>query len=316
MTAIDKMPYSRQDGFGWYLQQIGKIKLLKPEEEIKLGKRIQAAQKLIRFAIDNNIDQADHQAWAEFAEVSAQELRHTLKAGERATQKMVAANLRLVVSVAKRYTKHGINLEDLVQEGAIGLQRGAEKFDPTKGYKFSTYATWWIRQAMTRAIDNDSRTIRLPVHINETRSRISTAIRRLKAQDEPVTLEAIAASLGVTVDKVEFVLEVSRPTSSLDVRVGPEGDIALGDLIPDDSFTPDDFLADEEIVETTEFLLSMVTERERFVLEVRHLSDSTKKPSLEEVGRQMGVTRERVRQIEQGAKRKLKAQSAYLQDII
>jgi RNA polymerase primary sigma factor len=227
---------------------------------------------------------------------------------DRARAHLIQANLRLVVSVAKKYVGRGLSFLDLIQEGNIGLMKATDKFDYARGYKFSTYATWWIRQAITRAISDQSRTIRLPVHVGETINRVRKTSHRLQQilEREP-TQEEIARAMDITDDKVRQVLDVARHPVSLEAPVGTEGDAFLGDFIEDDSMPPPLELASQQLLKAQICeALNKLTERERKIIVLRFGLEDGKFRTLEEVGREFGITRERIRQIEAKALRKLR----------
>ena len=262
------------DSVRLYLREIGKIPLLNSEEELALAKRVVAGDK-------------------------------------KAKDKMAEANMRLVVSIAKRYSGRGLDFLDLIQEGNTGLLRAVEKFDPDKGFKLSTYATWWIRQAITRAIADQARTIRIPVHMVETINKLLRTQRRM-TQDlnrEP-TIEELAKELEMEPEKVEYVIKIKQDISSLDAGVGRDGDeedSVLGDFIEDeDTVSPEDSATNQLLKEQVADVLSSLSDREQKIVRMRFGLDNGKSHTLEEVGQEFAVTRERIRQIEAKALAKLR----------
>jgi RNA polymerase primary sigma factor len=284
-----------------YLQEIGRVKLLTLEEEISLARRIEegeAARKRL-----------DEEAGS-FEERAARSLKRVVEDGDLARQQLVEANLRLVVSIAKRYVGRGMLFLDLIQEGNLGLIRAVEKFDYTKGFKFSTYATWWIRQAITRAIADQARTIRIPVHMVETINKLTRASRRLQQElsREP-TYEEIADAMGPdwNAEKVEEAFKLTREPFSLETPIGDEEDSFYGDFIPDENIeSPVEQASKIILSEELEEALGKLSERESMVLKLRKGLVDGREHTLEEVGSHFGVTRERIRQIENKALRKLK----------
>ncbi|MDQ6660101.1 MAG: RNA polymerase sigma factor RpoD [Chloroflexota bacterium] len=278
---------SLDDPVRMYLREIGRVSLLSAEEEVRLAQRMERGKAESLKPTPN---------------------RRYIYDGEEAQRRLTEANLRLVVSVAKKYIGRGMSLLDLIQEGNIGLIRAVEKFDYTKGYKFSTYATWWIRQAITRAIADQARTIRIPVHMVETINRLIRISRRL-LQDlgrEP-TSEEIAAQMEISAEKVREIIKVSQEPVSLETPIGEEDDSHLGDFIEDQTaLAPAEAASHQLLKEQVEDVLDSLTERERKVLQLRFGLDDGRSRTLEEVGKEFHVTRERIRQIEAKALRKLR----------
>lgn len=281
-----------------YLQEIGQVPLLTADQEVELAKHMEAGD-LARQSLEREA----YLSWQERCELERQ---YTL--GCDARQHLIQANLRLVVSIAKKYTSYGLTMMDLVQEGNIGLMRAVEKFDYTKGHKFSTYATWWIRQAITRAIADQSRTIRLPVHMGEAISQVKRTSHKLQQsmQREP-TPEEIADAMGISASKVRRTLEASMHPLSLEMPVGQEGEGRMGDFIEDDRIsTPAEAAAASMLREQIEEVLQKLPERERKIIQLRYGLKDGRYRTLEEVGVEFGITRERIRQIEAVALRKLR----------
>jgi RNA polymerase primary sigma factor len=262
------------DSVRLYLREIGKIPLLNAEEELALAQRVVAGEK-------------------------------------RAKDKMAEANMRLVVSIAKRYSGRGLDFLDLIQEGNTGLLRAVEKFDPDKGFKFSTYATWWIRQAITRAIADQARTIRIPVHMVETINKLLRTQRRMTQElNREPTIEELAKELEMEPDKVEYVIKIKQDITSLDAGVGRDGedeDSVLGDFIEDeDGTTPEESATSQLLKEQVQSILSTLSDREQKIVKMRFGLENGKSHTLEEVGQEFAVTRERIRQIEAKALAKLR----------
>ena len=300
--AAERAAYEdAQSGIGdsvrLYLQEIGETDLLTMQEEVWLAKRMERG-KIAEETLQLGIYTAEDRSALEADKLD----------GELARAHLIRANLRLVVSVAKKYVGRGLSFLDLIQEGNIGLMKATDKFDYKRGYKFSTYATWWIRQAITRAISDQSRTIRLPVHVGETINRVKKTGHRLQQilEREP-TQEEIARAMDVSDDKVRQVLDVSRHPVSLEAPVGQDGDAFLGDFIEDDSMPhPLEMAAQELLKSQIGDALSKLTERERKIIVLRFGLEDGRFRTLEEVGREFGITRERIRQIEAKALRKLR----------
>jgi len=262
------------DSVRLYLREIGKIPLLNAEEELELAQRVVAGEK-------------------------------------KAKDKMAEANMRLVVSIAKRYSGRGLDFLDLIQEGNTGLLRAVEKFDPDKGFKFSTYATWWIRQAITRAIADQARTIRIPVHMVETINKLLRTQRRMTQElNREPTIEELAKELEMEPEKVEYVMKIKQDITSLDAGVGRDGDeedSVLRDFIEDeDSATPEESAAQQLLKEQVQEILSTLSDREQKIIKMRFGLENGKSHTLEEVGQEFAVTRERIRQIEAKALAKLR----------
>jgi len=282
-----------------YLAQIGKVPLLNAAQEVELAKRIEAglfAEE--KLAAGRGVLRADQSV----------DLEEVAEDGRRAKDHLVEANLRLVVSLARRYAGHGVLFLDLIQEGNMGLIRGVEKFDYTKGFKFSTYATWWIRQAITRAIADQARTIRIPVHMIETINKLIRTSRQLVQEygREP-TSEEIAKRMDIPVVKVRKVLKIAQEPISLETPIGEEEDSHLGDFIEDRGvISPAEAVININLKEQTDSVLKTLTPREEKVIKMRFGLDDGSEHTLEEVGQSFAVTRERIRQIEAKALRKLR----------
>nr|AUG32839.1 RNA polymerase sigma factor [Paulinella longichromatophora] len=299
-----------EDSIRVYLQEIGRIRLLRPDEEIELARKISDLLYLEELAgkfEGKNGYYPDNKEWAVLVEMSLLKFRRRLLLGRRAKAKMVQSNLRLVVSIAKKYMNRGLSFQDLIQEGSLGLIRAAEKFDHEKGYKFSTYATWWIRQAITRAIADQSRTIRLPVHLYETISRIKKTTKVLSQEfGRKPTEEEIAESMEMTIEKLRFIAKSAQLPISLETPIGKEEDSRLGDFIEADIENPEQDVAKNLLREDLEGVLATLSPRERDVLRLRYGLDDGRMKTLEEIGQIFDVTRERIRQIEAKALRKLR----------
>ncbi len=295
LSASSSTRRRSSDPISWYLATIGRVPLLTPSEEIELGNQVQAMMRLVE----------EQRSEADYSEKE----QKTIRVGRRSKQRMMKANLRLVVSVAKKYQGKGLELLDLIQEGSLGLERAVEKFDPTRGYKFSTYAFWWIRQSMTRAIACQSRTIRLPVHLSERLGAIRKVSLELahKLGAMPSRRE-IAEEMDIPLDELDALLRQALTTSSLDAPVnGEEGRSFLGDLIADTNGAEPLEQVERGIhQEQLARWLTYLTDQERQVLELRFGLEGEERHTLAEIGRLLDVSRERVRQVELKALRKLR----------
>lgn len=288
---------SVQDSVKLYLKSIGESKLLKADEETIVANQIKEGREAkVLLETETDIEKR-------------KELAALVLKGEDAEKELIEKNLRLVVSIAKKYSGRGLDFQDLIQEGNIGVIKAVEKFDPTKGFKFSTYATWWIRQSITRAIADQARTIRIPVHMVETMNKL-TRIQREMVQilgRDPLA-EEIAEKMGdISAEKVREIQLMSFDTTSLETQIGDEGDTTLGDFVEDkNAISPEQYAYREQLKESLREVLSTLTEREENVIRMRFGLDNGQPMTLEEVGQKFGVTRERIRQIEAKAIRKLK----------
>ena len=311
-TMVDS--FGTDDPVRMYLKEIGKVNLLTSEEEVELAQAMAAGAEA-----KTQLEEME-KLGEEIPEEVRKELDKLIRKGERAKQRLAESNLRLVVSIAKRYVGRGMQFLDLIQEGNLGLIKAVEKFDFTKGFKFSTYATWWIRQAITRAIADQARTIRIPVHMVETINKVIRVSRQLLQElGHDPTPEEIAKSMNMPVERVREILKIAQEPVSLETPIGEEEDSHLGDFIPDEdasepaeaaSFT----LLKEQLIE----VLSTLTPREEKVLKLRCGIEDGRTRTLEEVGKEFNVTRERIRQIEAKALRKLRhpSRSKKLKDFL
>lgn len=300
---------SVEDPVRMYLKEIGKVPLLSADEEIELAQNMEdgavATEKI--NVLKGRLDGASEEEKAEIKE-EIKTLQRDVDKGADAKKRLAEANLRLVVSIAKRYVGRGMLFLDLIQEGNVGLIKAVEKFDYKKGYKFSTYATWWIRQAITRAIADQARTIRIPVHMVETINKLIRVSRQLLQElgREP-SPEEIAKEMNMPVERVREILKISQEPVSLETPIGEEEDSHLGDFIKDDNVpVPADAAAFTLLKEQLEEVLGTLTEREQKVLTLRFGLEDGRARTLEEVGKEFNVTRERIRQIEAKALRKLR----------
>jgi RNA polymerase primary sigma factor len=288
------------DAVQHYLQEIGRVSLLTASEEIELAERMERGAS------------ARSRLTSPEAGTMSRRLRLALETdaqhGIDARRHLIQANLRLVVSIAKKYVGRGLSLLDLIQEGNIGLMRAVEKFDYRKGNRFSTYATWWIRQAVTRAIAEQGRTIRLPVHMSESVGQVKRAAEKLsQSLERQPTAEEIAIALGQSIDRIQRILEAARRPVSLETPVGDEGEHTLGDFLPDEELpNPTEFASQQMLRHDLATALDQLSERERRIIDLRYGLVDGQRRTLEEVGRVLGMTRERARQIEAEALRRLR----------
>ena len=311
--------FSIDDPVRMYLKEIGKVPLLSPDEEIALAQAMaDGAEASRRLEEIHQLEQEGKDPGVSPEELA--QINTNYKKGEQAKQKLAEANLRLVVSIAKRYVGRGMLFLDLIQEGNLGLIKAVEKFDYTKGYKFSTYATWWIRQAITRAIADQARTIRIPVHMVETINKVIRVSRQLLQElgHDPSPAE-ISAEMGMPVEKVREILKIAQEPVSLETPIGEEEDSHLGDFIPDEGASePSEAASFTLLKEQLMDVLSTLTPREEKVLKLRFGIEDGRTRTLEEVGKEFNVTRERIRQIEAKALRKLRhpSRSKKLKDFL
>ena len=296
-VAKDRIDRDEEDLVRLYLTDIGQYALLTKDDEVRLAKAIEAGKAALE-------EQTNAKS---LNPTKKRELKKAIKEGEVAERAFVQSNLRLVVSIAKKYQASGLPLLDLIQEGNLGLMHAVEKFDWRKGFKFSTYATWWIRQAITHAIADQSRTIRLPVHLYETISRIKKTTKTLSQEfGRKPTEEEIAESMEMTIEKLRFIAKSAQLPISLETPIGKEEDSRLGDFIEADIENPEQDVAKNLLREDLEGVLATLSPRERDVLRLRYGLDDGRMKTLEEIGQIFDVTRERIRQIEAKALRKLR----------
>ena len=293
-----------------YLRDIGRIPLLEHDEEILLGRKVQRLMEIKE--IEKELEVKSQDDLAKVLGVTSKELRKECREGEKAKDKMVTANLRLVVSVAKKYTKRNMELLDIIQEGTIGLVRGVEKFDPGRGYKFSTYAYWWIRQGITRAIAEKSRAIRLPIHVTENLNKLKKAQRELsQIKGRMPTVFELSDRLELTVDEIKDLMCKGRQPTSLEIKIGENRDTALMDLLEDETQLPDLLLDQACIKDDIRELIKDLPEMQAIVISMRYgIGDEMLEPmSMTAIGQVLNMSRDRVRTLENKALRSLREQS-------
>ncbi|MEA5576558.1 RNA polymerase sigma factor, RpoD/SigA family [Anabaena sp. UHCC 0451] len=303
-----------------YLREIGRVPLLTREQEIVFGKQVQLMMTLLeaKEVLAKNLDHEPSLAeWAAHVNQSENEVKQTVAQGKRAKQKMIEANLRLVVAIAKKYQKRNMEFLDLIQEGTLGLERGVEKFDPMRGYKFSTYAYWWIRQAITRAIAQQGRTIRLPIHITEKLNKIKKVQRELaqKLGRSPTPTE-IAKELELEPAQIREYMNMARQPVSLDVRVGDNQDTELQEMLEDDGPSPEYYTTQEFLRQDLNNLLAELTPQQREVVALRFGLEDGNEMSLAKVGERLNLSRERVRQLEHQALAHLRRRRANVKEYV
>ena len=300
-----------------YLRDIGRIPLLEHDEEILLGRKVQRLMKIRETETELEIQ--DSESLARVLGVTVKELKRELRDGEKAKDKMVTANLRLVVSVAKKYTKRNMELLDIIQEGTIGLVRGVEKFDPGRGYKFSTYAYWWIRQGITRAIAEKSRAIRLPIHVTENLNKLKKAQRELsQINGEMPNVFQLSEHLGLTVEDIKDLMCKARQPASLEIKIGENKDTSLMDLLEDTKQIPDNLLEAACIKDDISAMIKDLPEMQAAVISMRYGigSDVMEPMSMTAIGQVLNMSRDRVRTLEHKALKSLRQESAKVSEYL
>ncbi len=310
-------PRATGDSVRAYLRDIGRIPLLEHDEEILLGRQVQRLMEI--KGTEAELETADKQQLADNLGITIKELKREIRAGEKAKDKMVTANLRLVVSVAKKYTKRNMELLDIIQEGTIGLVRGVEKFDPGRGYKFSTYAYWWIRQGITRAIAEKSRAIRLPIHVTENLNKLKKAQRELSQINGYMpNVFQLSDHLGLTVDEIKDLMCKARQPTSLEIKIGENRDTALIDLLEDETQLPDTLLDQQFIKEDIRELIKDLPEMQAAVISMRYgIGDEMLEPmSMTAIGQVLNMSRDRVRTLEHKALKALRGESQKINEYL
>ena len=300
-----------------YLRDIGRIPLLEHEEEILLGRKVQRLMEIKEIESEMEVKSQDDLAG--ILGITPKDLKRQLREGEKAKDKMVTANLRLVVSVAKKYTKRNMELLDIIQEGTIGLVRGVEKFDPGRGYKFSTYAYWWIRQGITRAIAEKSRAIRLPIHVTENLNKLKKAQRELsQINGEMPNVFQLAEYLDFTVDEIKDLMCKSRQPTSLEIKIGENRDTALIDLLEDETQLPEMLLERQSVKENIREIIHDLPEMQAAVVRMRYgIGEEVLEPmSMTAIGQVLNMSRDRVRTLENKALRAIREQSENLSEYL
>ena len=300
-----------------YLRDIGRIPLLEHEEEILLGRKVQRLMEIKEIESEMEVKSQDDLAG--ILGITSKDLKRQLREGEKAKDKMVTANLRLVVSVAKKYTKRNMELLDIIQEGTIGLVRGVEKFDPGRGYKFSTYAYWWIRQGITRAIAEKSRAIRLPIHVTENLNKLKKAQRELsQINGEMPTVFQLADYLEFTVDEIKDLMCKSRQPTSLEIKIGENRDTALIDLLEDETQLPELLLERQSVKDSIREIIRDLPEMQAAVVRMRYgIGEEVLEPmSMTAIGQVLNMSRDRVRTLENKALRSIREQSKNLSEYL
>ena len=310
-------PRATGDSVRAYLRDIGRIPLLEHDEEILLGRQVQRLMEI--KGVQEELETADKQQLANKLGLTIKELRKEIRAGEKAKDKMVTANLRLVVSVAKKYTKRNMELLDIIQEGTIGLVRGVEKFDPGRGYRFSTYAYWWIRQGITRAIAEKSRAIRLPIHVTENLNKLKKAQRELSQINGYMpNVFQLSDHLGLTVDEIKDLMCKARQPTSLEIKIGENRDTALIDLLEDETQLPDTLLDQQFIKEDIRELIKDLPEMQAAVVSMRYgIGDEMLEPmSMTAIGQVLNMSRDRVRTLEHKALKAMRGESEKINEYL